>query len=151
MVKNRAGASVNAYLILRKGDEVLLQLRKNTGYFDGMWSFVAGHVEDNEPGTLGLIREAKEEIGIDLLPSEVQIVHIIHRRTDRLNVDLFFESKSWSGEIRNCEPEKCGGLAFFPVTALPENIIDFNAYVLDVVQKKEFYSEKGWKEESLRK
>ncbi len=38
-----------AYVIFRRGDEVLLQLRQNTGYRDGYWATAAaGHVEEDE-------------------------------------------------------------------------------------------------------
>ena len=45
--------------------EVLLQLRRNTGYMDGCWACaVAGHVEVGEPVTRTVVREAAEEAGI---------------------------------------------------------------------------------------
>ena len=44
VVKKRSGASVNVYLILKRGNKILFHLRKNTGYCDGMLSLVAGHV-----------------------------------------------------------------------------------------------------------
>ena len=49
-----------------KGQEILLQKRHNTGYMDGMWDCsVAGHVENGESMKMALLREAKEEIGIN--------------------------------------------------------------------------------------
>jgi 8-oxo-dGTP diphosphatase len=141
-VKNRSGASVNAYLILKQDDKVLFQLRKNTGYCDGMWSLVAGHVEDGESATAAMIREAREEIGIEI--SQLKVVHVIHRKTNRLNVDLFFDCPSWQGTIKNLEPEKCEKLEFFSLDGLPSNIVDYNEVVLKSVSKGEFYSELGW-------
>lgn len=142
--KKRTGANVNAYLILRQDDNVLLHLRKNTGYCDGMWSLVAGHVEDGESATAGMIREAYEEIGITLCSSQLKVVHVMHRQTNRLNVDVFFDCCSWKGIIKNTEPEKCERLEFFPIEALPNNIVDYNATALKAISKKEFYSEQGW-------
>lgn len=37
-----------AYLILQKGEKVLLSRRYNTGYRDGEWGLPAGHLEENE-------------------------------------------------------------------------------------------------------
>ena len=37
-----------AYVVLRRGDEVLMLLRANTGYMDGYWAVPAGHVEKDE-------------------------------------------------------------------------------------------------------
>ena len=145
--KKRTGASVNAYLILKQKGSILLQLRKNTGYCDGMWSLVAGHVEDGESATEGMIREAREEIGIDLCPAQIQVVHIMHRKTDRLNIDVFFDCQSWQGElpVQNHEPEKCEKLEFFPLSFLPSNMVDYNAKALRYILEGKFYSELGWK------
>ncbi|MGE5195708.1 MAG: NUDIX hydrolase [Anaerolineae bacterium] len=144
LLKKRSGASVNAYLILKQNNRVLLHLRKNTGYCDGMWSLVAGHVEDGESAIAAIIREVREEIGIKLSSAEIQVVHVMHRQTNRLNVDIFFHCSSWEGAIQNREPEKCEKLDFFPLEALPSNIVDYNADVLRAISNGEFYSEQGW-------
>lgn len=144
--KTRKGASVNAYLILKHEAKILLHLRKNTGYCDGMWSLVAGHVENDESATEGMIREAREEIGIDLHPAQIQVVHIMHRKTNRLNIDIFFDCRSWQGNIQNLEPEKCEKLEFFHIDSLPPNIVDYNALALKLILEGRFYSELGWKE-----
>lgn len=140
----RSEASVNAYLILRREDEILLLLRKNTNYCDGMWGFVAGHVEDGESATEAMIREAKEEIGIQLLPHQIKVVHIMHRQSNRMNIDVFFECLSWEGMVKNCEPEKCEKLDFFPTNTLPANLIEYNIHALHATMRGEYYSEQGW-------
>jgi 8-oxo-dGTP pyrophosphatase MutT (NUDIX family) len=142
--KQRSGSSVSSYLILTQNNQVLLGLRKNTGYNDGLWSLVAGHVEDGESATAAMIREAREEIGIELSQEQMKVVHIMHRRSNRRNIDVFFVCSSWEGNPRNCELEKCETLKFFPLDALPSNTIDYNGYVLSAMAKGEFYSEHGW-------
>ncbi len=142
--KKRTGASLNAYLILRRGDEILFHLRQNTGYGDGMWALVAGHVEDGESATAALIREAREEIGIELNESQLKVVHVMHRKTNRFNVDVFFDCPVWEGVIENLEPEKCSSLAFYSLETLPSNRIEYNVAALQAVLKGEFYSEDGW-------
>ena len=48
-------------------EEILLQKRKNTGYMDGYYDLGAsGHVENKETMKMALIRETKEEIGINI-------------------------------------------------------------------------------------
>ncbi len=144
LMKKRMGASVNSYLILRQDDKVLLNLRKNTGYADGEWCLIAGHVEDDESATAGMIREAREEIGIEISPSDLKVVHVMHRQTNRLNVDIFFDCRNWKGEIKNVEPEKCEALEFFPIAKLPASIVKFNAEALKAVHNDLCYSEWGW-------
>lgn len=144
VVKKRSGASVNVYLILKRGNKILFHLRKNTGYCDGMWSLVAGHVENGESATAAMIRETYEEIGLKLSPEQITVVHVMHRQTNRLNVDVFFDCPLWEGTIQNCEPEKCEKLEFFALENLPINIVDYNAVALKAVLNEEFYSEQGW-------
>lgn len=143
-MQGRMGASVNAYLILKKREEVLLQLRKNTGYADGQWSLVAGHVEDGESATDGMIRETLEEIGLKITSSQLTVVHVMHRQTNRLNIDLFFACTDWEGVIENREIEKCERLAFFPLSSLPIDLIDYNRAALEAISRGEFYSERGF-------
>ena len=48
MAKERFKTCVSSYLILRDKEKVLLSLRGNTGYKDGYWGLVSGHVEKGE-------------------------------------------------------------------------------------------------------
>ena len=57
---------VAVHIFLLRGDSVLLLRRSNTGFEDGRLSVVAGHVEPGESVTAAAIREAREEVGIDL-------------------------------------------------------------------------------------
>ena len=68
-----------AYVIVRRGDEVLLLLRADTGYMDGYWAVPAGHVERGESVLAAAVRELKEEVGIDVDPSDLQPVTAMHR------------------------------------------------------------------------
>lgn len=142
--KKRTGANVNVYLILRQHDEILLSLRKNTGYCDDYYGLVAGHVEDGESATAAMIREAYEEAGIHMQPSSLKVVHIMHRQTNRLNIDIFFECHEWLGDIINRETDKCRALAFFSVRRLPVNLIDYIGNALQAIANDHFYSEQGW-------
>ena len=144
LAQKKITASVNVYLILKEGEKVLLALRQNTGYLDEHWGFPAGHVEKGEAATAGMVREAKEELGIDILPEDLKTVHVMHCKTNRLNVDIFFECDKWQGEIRNAEPEKCGEIRFFEPKALPAAIVESNAFVLEAAVQGQLYSEWGF-------
>ncbi len=142
--KLRSNTNVNAYLILKKDNKALLSLRKNTSYGDGRFGLIAGHVEYGESATAAIVREASEEIGIRINPSNLKVAHVLHRQTNRLNVDIFFECTTWSGQIINYEPEKCECLQFFPIDALPANTLDYILEVFKNISMGRFYSESGW-------
>lgn len=143
-VKKRSGASINAYLLLRKEDAILLSLRKNTGYFDDYYGLVSGHVEDEESASSAIIREAKEEANLILRPEFLKAVHVMHRKTNRFNIDIFFECTAWDGNLMNLEPNKCAELKFFPLRDLPKNLIPYIDQALRGVLRKMIYSEEGW-------
>lgn len=140
----RTGATVNAYLLLRKKENFLFSLRKNTSYFDGCYGLVSGHVEDGESASVAIIREAKEEANITIYPENIKVVHIMHRKTDRFNIDIFFECMSWENELLNLEPNKCAGLNFFNIESLPDNLIPYIGQAISNILNKEIYSEIGW-------
>jgi 8-oxo-dGTP diphosphatase len=143
--KKRSGASVNVYLVLKKEGKILLSLRQNTGYCDGFYGLVAGHVEDGESAIAAMIREAEEEAGISILPKELALIHLMHRKTDRFNVDMFFECSVWKGDFVNKEPLKCRQLDFYPANQLPENLIPYIQKALEkAYSHKQGYSEEGW-------
>lgn len=135
---------INAYLILTQNDHILLHLRQNTGYCDNQYGLVAGHIEDGESASHAIIREAEEEVGIILKPSNLHFAHCLHRQEKRLNVDIFFSTNKWEGAIRNMEPEKCSDIRFFPRNNLPVNTIDYIKAVLESVEDGKSYSEMGW-------
>lgn len=133
------------YLLLRRNNNVLLLRRANTGYQDGKYSIIAGHLDGDELATAGIVREAKEEAGITVNPKDVRLIHTCHRLTrnqvGQERVDLFFEADTWQGEVTNTEPEKCDDLSWFPANELPDNMLPLVRNVLDDVARGVGYSE----------
>lgn len=60
--------------------EVLLALRKNTGYRDGEYELPGGHVDTGEDLMQAMVREAKEELLIDIKEEDLKIAHILQDR-----------------------------------------------------------------------
>jgi len=133
------------YLVLRRGDEVLLLRRANTGYQDGKYSTVAGHLEGDELATVGLAREAKEEAGITIDPKDLRLAHTAHRlcrnQTGQERLDLFFETGKWQGEATNAEPHKCDDLSWHRLDTLPDDMVPFVRLVLADIARGANYSE----------
>ena len=105
-----------------RGDEVLLQLRRNTGYMDGHWAAAAaGHVERGETAYDAARREAREEIDVDDLVPRVRHLHAAHpaRRPDRRARRLLLQRTRMGGLPRIVEPAKCAALSWFALTPSP--------------------------------
>lgn len=127
-----------AYVFLLRdgltGTEVLLQLRRNTGYMDDHWAAAAaGHVERGETAYAAAEREAAEEIAVAHLALE--FVTSMHRTQGGEpideRIDFFFTARSWTGEPTVVEPEKCAELAWFPLSALPDPVVPHELEVLN--------------------
>ncbi|MEU8478585.1 methyltransferase domain-containing protein [Streptomyces hygroscopicus] len=132
---------VDVHLILRRGDEVLLARRANTGYADGLLHAPSGHVEDGEDVRAALLRETAEEIGITLAPDEVRAVLVMQHKapTGAARTGWFFEAElgapgrpgEGGREPVNREPEKCSELGWFPLDALPDDMVAYCRAGLD--------------------
>lgn len=126
-----------AYVVMRRRNEVLLQLRSNTGYMDDHWATAAaGHVEASESVFEAAAREAREELGIEVAPADLVAVCAMHRthansRPVDERVDFFFECWTWSGEPRLLETDKAAELRWFALDALPTPVVPHERFVLD--------------------
>ncbi len=135
------------YLLLEKNGEILLQKRQNTGWHDGEYSLVTGHIDGNLTIKQEVIREAREEAGIEVYPEDLQVVHIAHQiGSEREYICYYLRATSWDGVPENLEPEFSSELTWYSWEALPHNLeID----VLSALQKYregEFISEFDWRE-----
>ncbi len=117
--------------------EVLLQLRQNTGYMDGHWAAAAaGHVEQGETAYAAARREAVEELAIGDL--DLEFVTSMQRTQGgeaiEERIDFFFTSRSWSGEPRVVEPEKCVELRWYSLDRLPDPVVPHERQVLEALR-----------------
>lgn len=115
----RVGVGV---LILNDAGQVLLTLRKRPPEA-GHWSIVGGKVDFLETLEHCAVREAREEVGLEI--SLVRLLCV----TDHCLPD---ENQHWvspaylgrilSGEACNCEPGKTLEVSWFALDALPPNL-----------------------------
>jgi 8-oxo-dGTP diphosphatase len=113
------------YLIMIEENKVLLIRRFNTGWMDGMYSLPAGHIDGNETVQTAMSREAKEEINLDILPEDLSVLHIMHRKSDYEYFDFFLETKKYTGILKNNEEDKCDEIKWFSIDSLPENTLTY--------------------------
>jgi 8-oxo-dGTP diphosphatase len=74
------------------------------------------------------------------------VVHVMHRKaTNDERIDFFMTATEYEGEVRNCEPNKCDDLRWFPLSELPTNMVEYVRVALEEYKKGVSYSEFGWK------
>jgi len=101
---------------------VLLLLRKKPPEA-GFWSLPGGRVEFMERVEDAVVRELKEELGIETEIESLLCVtnHIV--RTDNAHwVSPAYLVRLVSGVPENLEPEKTEVIEWFPLSQLPENL-----------------------------
>jgi 8-oxo-dGTP diphosphatase len=148
MTKERFKLVSATHLLLVKERKILLSRRYNTGYEDGNYSVIAGHLDGGEPATLAMVREALEKGGIIIQPSKLKAVHIMHRSADsgasNERIDFFFIADAWEGEPTIMEPDKCDDLSWFPLNELPSNMVPYVKFGIENYLAKVYFSEFGW-------
>ena len=137
-------ATVHIFLTNNE-DEILLLRRFNTGYADGKYSVIAGHIDGNEEVKTAAIREANEEAGIEIEPSDIEVVGVMHRRGEDERVNFFLAASSWKGSVVNAEPDKCDDLSWHSVHDLPANMVAYVRQALANYRKGRFFESVGWK------
>jgi 8-oxo-dGTP pyrophosphatase MutT (NUDIX family) len=124
------------YVLLRREGQVLLQLRRGTGFMDGHWAAAAaGHVEPGESVVAAAVREAREELAVGLLPQDLRPVTTMHRGEPggpalEQRVDFFYEAHRWDDVPALQEAAKAADLGWFSLDALPEPVVPHEAVVL---------------------
>ncbi|MFA5925709.1 MAG: NUDIX domain-containing protein [Parcubacteria group bacterium] len=118
-----------SYLVLIEDGKILMLRRFNTGFEDGKYGLVSGHLDGGETFRETMVREAREEANITLCAEDLEVVHVLNRHVifndvgHRERVDLFIRPGKWEGKIKNMEPDKCDDLSWFPIDSLPGNTI----------------------------
>lgn len=144
---DRYRSIVDVYVLLRREDgKVLLLERANTGYADGQLCPPSGHLEADETVLDGAIREAKEEVGVLIDPSDLRFTHVIHYRSPehQARIGFFFTANRWHGEPANQEPHKCAGLTWADPADPPPNTVPYTALALAEVTRGTPFSIGGW-------
>ena len=129
---------VCADLLARKkvdGKElILLSKRKNTGHNDGEYELPGGHLEKGEDIFDAMIREAKEELLVDIKREDLKIVHLLHHYTgERLN--FIFEIDGNLIDPKIGEENKCEELVWVDIKKLPDAITDKMKRMINNINK----------------
>ena len=120
--------SVSAGILINNDNQVLLSQRTADKSFPGQWEFPGGKIESSETAHEALIRELKEELGIDIDNSYLfkRIEHYYDSFTANIE---FFLVDSWSGELSGEEGQlvrwfSVRDLRYLPILAADNPVIE---------------------------
>lgn len=137
---------VDVMLLLVRDERVLLAQRSGTGYADGQWNLPSGKLEHGEDLVGALIREAREEVNVELERDNLRMATSVHylNPEGQARVGFFFHARTWRGEPRNAEPHKCAQIRWFPMDRLPDNTVPYTHAGVELFRRGENFGLQGW-------
>lgn len=135
---------VTVHMFFLRDNQILLIRRFRTGYMDGYYSVPAGHLDRGEAVRMAAVREAHEEVGVQIDPANIRFASVFHRLEGDERVDFFVHIRQWSGEPFNAEPGKCDNILWADVDALPENTIPYVRRAIENFRAGVMFEEFGW-------
>ena len=144
MSEHRFTMPIATHLFLLQENRILLSRRFNTGYEDGNFSVIAGHLDGDEEIKMAMIREAEEEANIRISPGDIDVIGVMHRKSEDERIDFFLSATSWTGQLLNMEPHKCDLLEWFDLDDLPENVIPYVRKALENYRLGRWFNSFGW-------
>jgi len=125
---------VGTAIILTKNDKVLLMKRKGS-YSPGTWSTPGGHLDFGETPEDCAAREAKEEVGVDVVDIRFRsVTNDLFEASGRHYITVWMEGKP-VGEPFIASKREVEEIGWFAWDALPkplflplENLVNENSY-----------------------
>ena len=126
------------YMIIRnEKKEILFQRRCGSKLWPNFLGLPAGHVDSGEDVYQALVREAKEELSIDITTNDIEDTFVVNRINKNLKpyYDVYFVIKNYEGTIKINEPNKCQKLKWVLDDNIPDDVIEFEKVALDNYKK----------------
>ena len=118
---------------------ILLMKRCNTGYNDLEYELPGGHLEKDEDLFDAMIREAKEELLIDLKREDIKLIHLLHHyHGERLN--FIFETDGSNLNPKIGEIDKCSELKWVKINELPNETTDKVKFIINNIINNNQYN-----------
>lgn len=127
------------HMIITKDNKILLQKRKGSKLWPGYYALPAGHIDKGENQYDALIREAKEELDIEIDKKDISNSYVVLRRNyfeidgSKLEpyIDYYFEINNYKGIPKIVEDDKCDELIWSDKDDLPEPFINYEGDFLE--------------------
>lgn len=126
------------HIIITDNDKILLQKRKGSKLWPGYYALPAGHIDEGENQYDALVREAKEELDIEIDLKGITNSYVVLRRNFfeidgkvlQPYIDYYFEVTKYNGTPKIAEPDKCEELVWASIDNLPEPFINYEGEFL---------------------
>lgn len=126
------------HIIITDNDKILLQKRKGSKLWPGYYALPAGHIDEGENQYDALVREAKEELDIEIDLKGITNSYVVLRRNFfeidgkilEPYIDYYFEVTKYTGTPKIAEPDKCEELVWASIDNLPEPFINYEGEFL---------------------
>lgn len=139
MSEERLRIKTAVYIIFQKGKKILFLRRHNTGWSDGLFSLPSGHIDEGEKPIEASIREVKEEVLIDLQPSDLKFAHVMYEQDTY--ADFYFVVKNWQSEPKLGEPDKSDKIEWLDIEKDSKLIVPKVLSALQYIKSQKIYSE----------
>lgn len=126
------------HIIITDNDKILLQKRKGSKLWPGYYALPAGHIDEGENQYDALVREAKEELDIEIDLKGITNSYVVLRRNFfeidgkilEPYIDYYFDVTKYTGTPKIAEPDKCEELVWASIDNLPEPFINYEGEFL---------------------
>ena len=127
--------NVGVAIIITRNNQVLLVKRKNV-HGAGSWSTPGGHLDFGESPEFCAAREAKEEVGLDVVNIQFRaITNDVFETYGKHYISIWMDGESLSGEPNISADYEVAELGWFSWDSLPEplflpleNLLKGNCY-----------------------
>jgi 8-oxo-dGTP diphosphatase len=143
--RNRFKAPSTVFIVLKQAQKICFIHRTNTGWMDDWYSVPAGGVEAGETLRAAAVREAREEVGVEMLEQDVQLALTLHCKIEHQSwLGHFFVVNSWRGEPRALELEKHSHCCWSLLEDINTQVVPYVRLALEALLRDENHLEFGW-------
>jgi 8-oxo-dGTP pyrophosphatase MutT (NUDIX family) len=112
---------------------------------DGYYSVPAGGVEAGETIRAAALREASEEVGVEIRPENLEYCLLLHCLSESDEwIGHFFVASVWSGEPRALEASKHSHCRWSSLEEIKNHLIPYVRAALEGLESGVTYVEYGW-------
>ena len=125
---------VAAVALVNEKGEILIAQRRPGKHLEGHWEFPGGKFENGETPEATLVREIREELGIDIAPADLFPLAFASHDYGHMHVLMpLFSCRKWTGEPRSCEGQNFAWVA-------PGDLLSYPLVPADVPLAKQIMS-----------